>query len=106
MRPHSSRGCRRGGVDSGRRGGGGDMSWLAVVGVMEEEERKLVIVVARVQEVVNAADSNNIAAVSITEKDTSLYQGSASIPFVNLVFTSLNTRFWHCHHLTSFLTSL
>ena len=73
---------------------------------MEEEERKLVIVVARVQEVVNAADSNNTAPVSITEKDTSLYQGSASVPFVNL-FTSLNTRrFWHCHNLSSFLTSL
>ena len=40
--------------------------------MVEEEERKLVIVVARVQEVVNAADSNNTAPVSITEKDTSL----------------------------------
>ena len=35
------------------------MSWLVVVGEVEEEERKLVIVVARVQEVVNAADSND-----------------------------------------------
>lgn len=42
MRPHSSRGRRRGGPDIGRHGGGGDMSWLAMVGVVEEEERKLV----------------------------------------------------------------